>query len=129
MTEEMTKTKVQAIMKDMEKALKEIEKKHGVKITRSGNVRFSDIDFNAKFKVEVDNQDVVEDKEREKFELYAKLEGFNPDGFGKTINDRGLVLKVIGFNTRAPKNPIRLEDENGRKYRMSLAGYKMKFPL
>lgn len=125
----MTKTKVQEVMADMEKAMKELEAKHGVKISRAGNVRYSDVDFNAKFKVEIANSSVVEDREQEKFEQLARMKNFNPNGFGETFENNGLTLKIVGCNSRASKNPIVLEDQDGKKYKMSLVAYNNMFPM
>ena len=62
----------------------------------------------------------VEEKEREKFDLYARSFGLEPQDFGAVITSRGKQYKLIGFNTKARKFPYLMEEvATGEKIRFS----------
>lgn len=51
------------------------------------------------------------------------------DGFNVEFKEGGKTLRVTGFNTRAPKYPIILEDSEGKSYKGVLSAYERRFPL
>lgn len=52
--------------------------------------------------------------EKAKFNNLCYVYGFLPEDYGKTFKSskNGNALRIVGFNTRAPKNPIKLVDVN-----------------
>ena len=53
------------------------------------------------------------DTERREFEALCHRYGFEPSEYGRKIRTQGgKEYRLIGFNTRAPKNPCKLIDEN-----------------
>lgn len=122
------KSGVQAVMEDIMSALEVVEEKYGVKIER-GNASFNEVSFKCPLTVTVnDNEEVLERKQKD-FERLAKLYGVSPDGFNVEFTEAGRTMRVTGFNTRAPKFPIILEDSDGNSYKGVLSAYERRFPL
>lgn len=62
----------------------------------------------------------VADKEREKFDLYARSFGLEPRDYHAIVSHRGKKYKLVGFNTKAHKFPYLMEEvESGEKIRFS----------
>lgn len=122
------KTGVQAVMEDIMSALEVVEEKYGVKIER-GNVSFTDLSFKCPITVSVKDNDEVLAKKKTDFERMAKLYGVSGDGFNVEFKEGGRTMRVTGFNTRAPKYPIILEDSEGNSYKGVLSAYEKRFPL
>ena len=126
---ELNKNMVKEIAGEMEKLVKSLEEKYNVKIDRSKGIKYNETEFDMSFKVVVNDPKKVEDKSRKEFEDWARYFGVNPAGFGQTYVSNGKTLKVVGFNSRAPKFPIILEDLNGAKYKGTVDSYKRHFPM
>lgn len=130
MTRQLTRTQVQAITADIFKAMKEVEKKHDIKVSQDGNIGFSDIDFKLKLKVMIDDEDALMNKEKENFELYAEHHGFSPEGFNQVILVGGKQMRIVGYNPKARKYPIvAVEEGTDARYKLGLSTYTAKFPL
>jgi hypothetical protein len=62
----------------------------------------------------------VEEKEREKFALYASYYGLEAQDYGAVVISNGKFYKLIGFNTKARKFPyLMAEVTTGEKIRFS----------
>lgn len=62
----------------------------------------------------------VEDKEREKFDLYARSFGLEPRDYHAIVPHRGKKYKLVGFNTKARKFPYLMEEVGtGERIRFS----------
>ena len=118
---------VKEIVAEMEKTMKALEEKHGVKIERSKPIKFNEVEMDIAFKV-VNDQEKVNEKERKDFENWAEFYGLNPAGFGQTMTIGEITAKVVGYNTRAKKFPLMLEDKDGKTYKGSMSTYSKHFP-
>jgi hypothetical protein len=124
----LKKADVQAIMGDIVSALATIEEKYGVKIER-GSASYTELSFKCPITVTVNDNDEVLAKKKTDFERMAKLYGVSGDGFNVEFKEGGKTMRVTGFNTRAPKYPIILEDSEGKSYKGVLSAYERRFPL
>ena len=86
-----------------------------------GDIRFSDTTFTAKIECSLLGEGgVVQDKERLAYTRLTELTGLRPEWLDQTFKSYdGKVMKITGFNTRARKNPVRLEGVDGKQYKAS----------
>jgi len=113
------------LRKEFQDAIDAVASAHGL-TGDLGNIRFSveGTSFTTKMTVETGGEgDVAErkaDKAAENFKRYAALSGLKASDFGKLFNYGGHKdLRIVGYNTRAKKYPISLEDANGRGFKVS----------
>jgi hypothetical protein len=125
--DKFNKAAVKGISEDIVKALKVIEDKYGITIER-GSARYSELEFKLDLNIKVGDTEALENEEKRNFELMAKMYGFNPEGYNKPFKNGGTIMRVVGFNTKAPKYPISLLAENGSRYKISVEAYKHHFP-
>ena len=84
-----------------------------------GNISYSDTNFKATLNCAVvDENGVVQNKERAAYIASASIHGLDPAWIDQTFMDyKGKVLKITGWNTRARKCPVLLEDKEGNTYK------------
>ena len=109
----------------MDAALAKVSKEYGIKIS-TGNARFSadEVTFKVKANV-IGTGGVVKTKEADNFELYKNSIGLEWLEVGDQILLQGKYFTLKGYNTRARKSPIQIEDSNGRGYKCSVEMVKM----
>lgn len=111
--------RVLAIAREMEEAMKAIEKKYDVTIKRNGTIKVSDEDFSLKYNVvEVPSEDpkALYDKQVEQKGLTNKA----PE-YGTEVELDGKMHKVVGFKPNARKNNIVIQQlSNGNTYVTSI---------
>ncbi len=119
------KPSIKAIRVAMDAALAKVSKEYGIKIS-TGNARFSSDEVTFKVKANViGTGGVVKTKEAQAWDLYAKHEGLGHLNVGDTIQLQGKSFTIVGYNTRARKSPINIQDANGRGYKCSVQMVKM----
>lgn len=124
----MDSKKVDLISAEVEAALAKIAKKHNVEFKR-GNIRYSDshMKFTGLQFVEA-TEGGLDPKLKRNFEFYAPMEGIKETALNVWFKgDRG-DMKLVGYNTRARKNPYMLEDKSGAKYKAPLRFVKSLLP-
>ena len=113
------KANLKALRVDFQVAIDAIAAKHGL-TGKLGNIRFGATDFTVKLTVETSGAGEAKvEKDAGSFHRYAKNAGLSPEDFGKEFTYSGKTLKIVGYNTRAKKYPISLEDTRGHKYKVS----------
>jgi hypothetical protein len=124
----LDKPSIKAIRLAMDKALAEVEAQYGIKIS-TGNARFTadEVTFKVKANV-IDKFGTVLSKEAQAWELYAPTQGLDHLSVGDTVQLQGKSFTIKGYNTRARKSPINIEDHNGRGYKCSVSMLKMYNP-
>jgi hypothetical protein len=124
----LDKPSIKAIRLAMDKALAEVEAQYGIKIS-TGNARFTadEVTFKVKANV-IDKFGTVLSKEAQAWELYAPTQGLDHLSVGDTVQLQGKSFTIKGYNTRARKSPINIEDNNGRGYKCSVSMLKMYNP-
>jgi hypothetical protein len=122
------KPSIKAIRTAMDAALAKVEKQYGIKIS-TGNARFSadEVTFKVKANV-IAKGGIVKTKEAQAWDLYATTEGLGHLSVGDTVQLQGKSFTIKGYNTRARKSPINIEDANGRGYKCSVSMLKMYNP-
>ena len=58
-------------------------------------------------------------KEARAWDLYAQMGGYDHLKVGDKVILQGQTLTIKGYNSRAPKSPIQIEDAQGRTYKCS----------
>ena len=119
------KPTIKAIRLAMDSALAQVEKDYGIKIS-TGNARFSGNEVTFKVKANTVTSDgVANTKEADMWELYKNTIGLGWLNVGDQIMLQGKYFTLKGYNTRARKSPIQIEDMQGRGYKCSVEMVKM----
>ena len=119
------KPTIKAIRMAMDQALATVASEYGITIN-TGNARFSGNEVTFKVKANTQSTDgQVNTKEADNFELYKNSIGLGWLAVGDQILLQGKYFTLKGYNTRARKSPIQIEDSNGRGYKCSVEMVKM----
>ena len=119
------KPTIKAIRMAMDNALATVEKEYGITIS-TGNARFSGNEVTFKVKANTQSSDgTANTKEADNFELYKNSIGLGWLNVGDQIMLQGKYFTLKGYNTRARKSPIQIEDTQGRGYKCSVEMVKM----
>ena len=122
------KPTIKAIRMAMDNALATVEKEYGITIS-TGNARFSGNEVTFKVKANTTSSDgTANTKEADMFELVKNQEGLGHLSVGDTVTLQGKDFILKGFNSRARKSPIQIEDMQGRGYKCSVSMLKMYNP-
>ena len=113
------KIKMEQMRNDINIALTEIAKKHGVHMELK-NGRYSDNTFNFKLEGGVTNSDgSTVTKESEAFKLNAEMFGLSPENLFSTTTINGEQYKIMGLKTKNHKYPIITRNiKTGKTYKM-----------
>ena len=118
------KPSIKAIRMAMDIALAKVEKQYGIKIS-TGNARFSGDEVTFKVKANtIGTGGQVQTKEAQNWAMMAQVNGLGHFSVGDTIQLQGKSFTIKGWNTRARKSPINIEDQNGRGYKCSVSMVK-----
>lgn len=113
----MTPKELKKFIKEAEELLEPLKEKYGVAVD-FGRISYSASSFTTKLEV-LNVEGNVEDTYRDKYKqdaIRGRAEHLS-EFYGEEVNIGGKILKVTGYNTRAPKNPIELEDTKGVRYK------------
>ena len=122
------KPTIKAIRLAMDSALAQVEKDYGIKIS-TGNARFSGNEVTFKVKANtVTSGGKAITKEAQMFDIVKHQEGIGHLSVGDTVTLQGKSFTITGYNTRARKSPINIEDMQGRGYKCSVSMLKMYNP-
>ena len=122
------KPTIKAIRMAMDQALATVASEYGITIN-TGNARFSGNEVTFKVKANTLNDSgSANTKEAQMFDLYKHNEGIGHLNVGDTITLQGKDFILKGYNTRARKSPIQIEDMQGRGYKCSVQMLKMYNP-
>ena len=118
------KPSIKAIRIAMDEALAKVSKEYGIKIS-TGNARFSGDEVTFKVKANtIGSGGKVQTKEAQAWDIYSKMNGFDHLAVGDCVQLQGKSFTIAGWNTRARKSPIEIEDQAGRSYKCSIAMLK-----
>ena len=123
------KPTIKAIRLAMDNALANVDQEYGITIN-TGNARFSGNEVTYKVKANIVDgaTGTAITKEAQMFDLYKQSEGIGHLNVGQTITLQGKDFILKGYNTRARKSPIQIEDMQGRGYKCSVQMLKMYNP-
>jgi hypothetical protein len=118
------KPSIKAIRIAMDEALAKVEKQYGIKIS-TGNARFSGDEVTFKVKANtIGTGGNVQTREAQNWAMMAQVNGLGHFSVGDTIQLQGKSFTIKGWNTRARKSPINIEDQMGRGYKCSVSMVK-----
>lgn len=113
------------LREEMNQAFKSIEAKYGITLS-AGNISFSNNEASIKVKANtIGDNGQVETKEARNWGVYAEYNGLGGLKVGDTIDLQGKSFTIKGWNTRARKSPVQIEDAQGRGYKCSVSMVKM----
>lgn len=112
MTQPFNKTTVQQLRKDLQAVLDKHAKDQGLESIKMGNISFEDHQFTTTLTVE---QKIDEQAKSELMDKKAMRVGLPLGLYGKTVKDGSKEFVIVDINTRAPKYPLIIEDQNGRR--------------
>lgn len=119
------KPTIKAIRMAMDQALATVASEYGITIN-TGNARFSGNEVTFKVKANtLDSSGSANTKEADMFDLYKESIGLGWLNPGDQILLQGKYFTLKGYNTRARKSPILIEDAQGRGYKCSVEMVKM----
>lgn len=119
------KATIKAIRMAMDNALAQVAQEYGITIN-TGNARFSGNEVTFKVKANtVGEGGQVNTKEAQMFELVKGQHGLDHLTVGDTVTLQGKEFTLKGFNSRARKSPIQIEDRQGRGYKCSVQMLKL----
>jgi hypothetical protein len=110
----MTKDTLRTLASEIELAVQEVAKKHGVQIKRGNGTYTSNT---AVLKLDISDivDGVVEDKTREAFLQNAKWLGLDPLWLDKHMILNGTGFRITGLNNNASKNCVLIERNADKK--------------
>tara|TARA_B100000900_G_scaffold415889_1_gene447723 strand:+ start:3786 stop:4175 length:390 start_codon:yes stop_codon:yes gene_type:complete len=119
------KPSLKAIRMAMNAALKSVEDQYGIKVN-VGNASYSanEVTFKVKANTIGDSGEAIT-KEAQNWSLYAGMNGLGQFKVGDQIELQGKTFTITGWNTRAKKSPVNIQDANGRGYKCSAQMIKM----
>ena len=120
------KPTIKAIRMAMDNALAKVEKEYGITIN-TGNARFSGNEVTYKVKANIVDgaTGTAITKEATNWDLYKNSIGLSWLNVGDQILLQGKHFTLKGYNTRARKSPINIEDASGRGYKCSVEMVKL----
>ena len=119
------KPTIKAIRMAMDNALAKVEKEYGITIA-TGNARFSGNEVTFKVKANtLDSSGSANTKEATNWDLYKNSIGLGWLNVGDRILLQGKYFTLKGYNTRARKSPINIEDAQGRGFKCSVEMVKL----
>lgn len=110
------KTNARALGMEIEAALGEIAKKHGVTIEYGGG-RLEDIEFTLKLRIKVADPKIAEAAERREFESLAPLYHMPRDAYGKTFMANGTQYKLVSIEPGRSKYPFVGVRADGKRFK------------
>lgn len=118
---EFTKKNLKALRIDVNNALVDVAKKHGIEL-KLGNTNYLTSEANLKLKATIIGAETEEEK------AYKFNITWHKDATGDSLPEFGAIFglgskrfKIIGWNTRAPKYPINgIEQSSGKTYKFTV---------
>ena len=114
------KSSAKEIRVAMDAALAKVEKQYGIKIS-TGNARFSAEEIVFKVKANaIDTSGNVKTKEAKAWETIRDAIGLGNLSVGDDVKVQDKFFALKGYNSRARRWPVEIEDYNGRAYKISV---------
>jgi hypothetical protein len=123
--QQFDKPTIKAIRMAMDNALAQVAQEYGITIN-TGNARFTgnEVTFKVKANTVGEGGQAIT-KEAQTFELVKGQHGLDHLSVGDTVTLQGKEFILKGFNTRARKSPIQIEDLQGRGFKCSVQMLKL----
>ena len=124
-TDFTVKADMRKIGKEVEEAINKIAEKHGLTCIR-GNIRYTPAELKftgVKFFTEAapsKNESAAED-----FKMFAPMYGLDGNLLGTKVTLSGKTFTITGFNNRASKNKVIIENAKGVSYSTTVENVKL----
>jgi hypothetical protein len=112
------KINLSAIRADIDAALAEVAKKHGISL-RAASAKYADSNFTMKVEgATLDESGKASLREAEDFRRYASLIGLKNEDLGREfLTPKGKRYRLVGFRAKSRKFPMLCEDlSDGKLY-------------
>lgn len=119
-----TKTELKAFRQDFANAVKDLEKKYGVKV-ELGNISYGETEFHTKMTCTKTTNDGKKKVDTKEFELLKDLLGFK-GSIGDKYVSKGVTFTITGLDAKKPKFPVLIEGSNGKKYKTTVQSANMQ---
>jgi hypothetical protein len=114
----ITKNLLKTLRPDIDAALQEVGRKHGVQLTAtSGSYGGNSGTFKLEILPVATDGSVICPKAIA-FTDHASDFGLNPEWLGQTIIARGKIFTITGLNLNRPKYRVAITDQDGKEYGM-----------
>ncbi len=122
-----TRETVKLLRKEINKTLAPLSKKLGIEFDL-GTIRFTPYEMRVKLTGTANKKEVASKKKEEdanNFKVFGRYSGLDPSDLGKTFTFNGNQFKVVGWNTKARKNAVKLQRlPDGKGFKCSVAQLK-----
>ena len=119
------KTELNLFCKDFAEAVKELEKKYGVKLELH-NISYSDIEFHTKLTATKVGESGEKQVDTSAFSWMKELLGFKGN-LGDSYTDRkGITYTVYNLDPNKPKYAVLLKGSDGRSYKAPVDAVNMQ---
>jgi hypothetical protein len=117
------KTELNLFRKDFEEAVKELEKKYGVKLELHA-ISYSDIEFHTKLTATKVGESGKKEVDTKTFSWMKELLGFKGN-IGDKYTSNGVTYTVCDLDPKKPKYAVLLKGSNGKNYKAPVASVNM----
>ena len=116
----MDKIKADNLIQDVNETIAEVLARFGVELTKTRG-KYSDTDLTVTLtftELAADPTAInTNTQEARHYTMLAATYGLDPELLGKEVEIDGKVFTILGWNTRAPRNPIQMRGADGKLYR------------
>jgi hypothetical protein len=121
---EFTRAGIRALDEEAERVLKEYFESRGITVEPARG-SYGDGYAELKFRFTNASSDgAPAGSEAEAFRLYASTFGLKPEDLGRSVQQGGKTLTIVGLRSRAPRKPLVLKGEDGKTYIAAVEGIK-----
>jgi hypothetical protein len=117
------KTELKLFREDFGKAVKELEKKYGVKLELNA-ISYSDIEFHTKLTATKVGESGEKEVDTKTFGWMKELLGFKGN-IGDKYTSNGVTYTVCDLDPKKPKYAVLLKGSNGKSYKAPVASVNM----
>jgi hypothetical protein len=113
------KTELKLFREDFAKAVKELEKKYGVKLELNA-ISYSDIEFHTKLTATRVGETGEKQVNTKDFNWLKEYLGFKGN-LGDSYVDKGITFTIYNLDPKKPKYAVLLKGNNGKEYKAPVA--------
>lgn len=107
---EFTRAECQRVREEVVVKIRDVARQFGLEVEfRNGRFTADEFTLPFTFRISGEAQKVLTERERAEFEMYAEVVGLKPEHYGREVDLRDGIYKIIGLKPEAPKNNVIVE--------------------